>query len=78
MCNGDYIKMAMIKSYGRNHVESLWQMFAGFSKDLPLISVRIIFWCLIKSLSLIVLVYFFVSYMKQRPLTILFSSYSLL
>ncbi|KAJ0716672.1 putative diacylglycerol acyltransferase, alpha/Beta hydrolase [Helianthus annuus] len=34
----DYIKMAMIKSYGRNHVESLWQMFAGFCKDLPLIS----------------------------------------
>ncbi|KAJ0850430.1 putative alpha/Beta hydrolase [Helianthus annuus] len=70
----DYIKMAMIKSYGRNHVESLWQMFAGFCKDLPLISVRIIFWCLIISLSLIVLVYFFVSYMKQRLLTILFSS----
>ncbi|KAJ0859478.1 putative alpha/beta hydrolase-1 [Helianthus annuus] len=37
----DYIKMAMIKSYGRNHVESLWQMFAGFCKDLPLISVML-------------------------------------
>ncbi|KAK1419221.1 hypothetical protein QVD17_28383 [Tagetes erecta] len=35
----DYIKMAMVKCYGRNHLESLCQLLAGFSKDLSLISV---------------------------------------
>ncbi|XP_076940752.1 phytyl ester synthase 1, chloroplastic-like [Bidens hawaiensis] len=35
---GDYIKIAMVRSYGRDHLESLWQLFAGFGKDLRLLS----------------------------------------
>lgn len=37
---GDYIKIAMVRSYGRDYLESLWQLFAGFSKDLRHLSVR--------------------------------------
>ncbi|XP_076948945.1 phytyl ester synthase 1, chloroplastic-like [Bidens hawaiensis] len=36
---GDYIKIAMVRSYGRDYLESLWQLFAGFSKDLQHLSV---------------------------------------
>ncbi|KAK9067902.1 hypothetical protein SSX86_012013 [Deinandra increscens subsp. villosa] len=36
---GDYINIAMVKSYGRNLLESLWDLLAGFSKDLSLLSV---------------------------------------
>ncbi|XP_076950178.1 phytyl ester synthase 1, chloroplastic-like [Bidens hawaiensis] len=36
---GDYIKIAMVRSYGRNHLESILQLVAGFSKDLRLLSV---------------------------------------
>lgn len=40
--SGDYIKMAMVKCYGRNHLESLWQLLTSFSKDLSFLSVRTI------------------------------------
>ncbi|KAD6453628.1 hypothetical protein E3N88_08333 [Mikania micrantha] len=35
---GDYMKISMVKSYGRNHLESIWQLLASFYKDLPLLS----------------------------------------
>ncbi|XP_035838425.1 acyltransferase-like protein At1g54570, chloroplastic isoform X3 [Helianthus annuus] len=37
----DYIKISMIKFYGRNYVESLWQLLVGFSKDQANLSVML-------------------------------------